>query len=67
MGKILLDCARETLFELLEDAKYLGAKPGIIATLHTWTKTLQLHPHIHCLVTGGGMNAREWIGVKNDT
>ena len=45
---------RDTLLELLGDEAYLGAKPGIIATLHTWTQTLLLHPHVHCLVTGGG-------------
>jgi hypothetical protein len=40
---------------LLADAKYLGAQPGIIAALHTWSQTLVLHPHLHCLVTGGGL------------
>jgi hypothetical protein len=65
MTQILFDSCRETLFELLEDEKYLGARPGIIATLHTWTKTLDLHPHIHCLVTGGGLNSGEWISVSH--
>jgi len=35
----------------------MGGKPGIIASLHTWTKTLLLHPHIHCLVTGIGLSS----------
>jgi hypothetical protein len=65
MADILFRCARETLFELLGDSKYLGAKPGIMATLHTWTKTLLLHPHIHCLVTGGGLQNGEWIDCRN--
>ena len=38
------------------DEKYMGAKPGIIASLHSWTKTLLVHPHIHCLVTGCGIS-----------
>ena len=55
MTQILFVCSRDALFELLADKKYMGAKPGIIASLHTWTKTLLVHPHIHCLVTGCGL------------
>lgn len=47
----------DALFELLGDEKYMGAKPGIIASLHTWTRTLLFHPHLHCLVTGGGLSS----------
>ena len=64
MTDILFTSAADTLFELLGDNKYLGAKPGIIASLHTWDKTLLLHPHLHCLVTGGGLtDSREWSTV----
>jgi len=63
LTNILFQCSRDTIFELLGDKKYLGASPGIIASLHTWTKTLLLHPHIHCLVTGGGLKAGKWVGV----
>ena len=66
MANLLFRCAYDTLFELLGDPKYLGAKPGIMASLHTWTKTLLLHPHIHCLVTGGGIINGKWIACKND-
>ena len=52
MGEIYFRAARETLFELLWDVKFMGARPGIIAALHTSTKTQALHPHIHCLVAG---------------
>jgi len=45
----------ETLLELCSDSKYLGAKPGITAVLHTWGQNLMYHPHIHCIVTGGGL------------
>lgn len=65
LTNILFQCSRDTIFELLGDEKYLGAKPGIIASLHTWTKTLLLHPHIHCLVTGGGLKNGKWIAVTN--
>ena len=36
--------------------KRLGAQPGITAVLHTWTRKLELHPHLHCIVTGGGLD-----------
>lgn len=37
------------------DPKHLGAKPGMIAVLHTWGQNLSLHPHLHCIVPGGGI------------
>ena len=55
MMDLLFATEWETLYKLLDDAKYLGDRPGIIATLHTWSQTLVLHPHLHCLVTGGGL------------
>lgn len=64
--EILFQSAKATLFQLLQDPKYLGAKPGVIASLHTWTKTLQLHPHIHCLVTGGGFKDGAWVPLPYD-
>jgi hypothetical protein len=57
MTQILFSGSRDTLFELLGDQKYMGARPGIIASLHTWTRTLLVHPHVHCLVTGCGLSA----------
>ena len=48
------------MFDLLADTKYLGVQPGMIAALHTWSQTLVLHPHVHCLVTGVG-------GLRRDT
>lgn len=47
----------ETLTQLCADEKYLGAKPGTTAVLHTWGQNLCYHPHIHCIVTGGGLTA----------
>src|ERR671936_1005623 len=66
MSTLLFQAVRETLFDLLADPKYLGAQPGIIAALHTWSKTLVLHPHLHCLVTGGGLTPDgQWRAVRN--
>lgn len=52
----LMTAARLSLEELLADPKYLGAKPGIISALHTWGRNLSIHPHVHCLVTAGGVD-----------
>jgi hypothetical protein len=54
---LLMQAARESLDGLLRDARYLGAKPGIISALHTWGRNLSVHPHVHCLVTAGGIAA----------
>ena len=66
MTNMLFHSAIETIQQLLSDKKYLGAMPGIIASLHTWSKTLILHPHIHCLITGGGLNNDKWINLRRD-
>ncbi|HSF28993.1 MAG TPA: transposase zinc-binding domain-containing protein [Candidatus Tectomicrobia bacterium] len=66
MAQLLFASVHETLVELLGDPKHLGAKPGSIATLHTWSQTLILHPHLHCLVTGGGLTeGGQWVAVRN--
>lgn len=66
MMQLLFASVHDTLVTLLGDPKYLGAKPGIIATLHTWTQTLLLHPHVHCLVTGGGLTeSGQWVAVRH--
>src|SRR5262249_48733786 len=65
MTMLLFQAVRDTLGTLLADPKYLGAQPGILAALHTWSQTLVLHPHLHCLVTGGGLTpAGEWVAVR---
>lgn len=55
MYALLFQAASETVLELCADRKYLGAAPGITAILHTWGQNLQFHPHIHMIVTGGGL------------
>jgi hypothetical protein len=55
MTPLLLQAVHDTLRTLLAAPQYLGAPPGILAVLHTWSQTLVWHPHVHCLVTGGGL------------
>ena len=56
---ILFRAGSETLITLGMDDKHLGAKIGVIATLHTWGQNLTDHPHLHCIVTGGGLSKDE--------
>lgn len=65
MANLLFRAVHDTLSELLWDAKHLGAEVGIIAALHTWSQSLSLHPHLHCLVTGGGLSKdNAWRPVR---
>jgi hypothetical protein len=57
MAKLLFGAVRETLMELLGDARYLGAQPAFISALHTWGRSLSLHPHLHVLAADGGLTA----------
>lgn len=61
---LLFEAALETLHEVCR--RRLGALPGTIAVLHTWTQTLAFHPHIHCIVSGGGLDAsrEHWIAAR---
>jgi putative transposase/transposase-like zinc-binding protein len=60
---LLFRCASQTLLEVAADAKHLGARLGILAILHTWSQTLVLHPHLHCIVPGGGLSldGERWV------
>lgn len=55
MYSLLHKAAGQTMIELSSDPKYLGAVPGIIQVLHTWNQNLLFHPHIHAVVSGGGL------------
>jgi hypothetical protein len=54
---LLFQAATQTLQEFAQDPTHLGAELGITAVLHTWGQTLTEHVHLHCVVTGGGLNA----------
>jgi hypothetical protein len=60
--------ASETLLELGHDEKRLGAQVGFTAVLHTWTRDLRFHPHVHCIVTGGGLtpDGSAWKATRRD-
>ncbi len=53
---ILFQAAGETLLTLGRDRKHLGAEVGVIEVLHTWGQNLMDHPHVHCIVSGGGLS-----------
>ena len=60
---LLFSAASRTLLDLGQDPKRLGAILGVTAVLHTWTRDLRWHVHLHCVVTGGGLSPAEdrWI------
>ena len=62
--KLLFDAASYTLLTLAKDEKWLGATPGIISILHTWGQQLSFHPHVHCIVSGGGVLDNKWVSEK---
>ena len=63
---ILFKATSEAILELSNDSKWLGAKVGITSVLHTWGQTLEFHPHIHSIVTGGGLANNKWIEIKKN-
>lgn len=52
-------CVSQTILELSADKKYLGVRTGSIQVLHTWGQKLDFHPHIHCIVIGGGLTSSQ--------
>jgi hypothetical protein len=54
--ELLLKAARDTLLSVAADPHHLGAQPGILQVLHTWGQNLHFHPHVHAVVTGGGLS-----------
>jgi len=63
---ILFRAVSETLRRIAADPKHLGAEIGFLAVLHTWGQNLMHHPHLHCLVPGGGIapDGRRWIACR---
>jgi hypothetical protein len=59
--KLLFEASAYTLLKFGHDKKYLGAQPGIVSVLHTWGQQLSFHPHVHCIVSGGGIETEgQW-------
>jgi Putative transposase/Transposase zinc-binding domain len=63
---ILFKAAAETLCTIAADPKHLGAEIGVVAVLHTWGQNLHHHPHVHCVVPGGGpsLDGTRWISCR---
>ena len=62
----LFQAVSQTLLEVGERPRNLGARIGFTAVLHTWTQTLLFHPHLHCVVTGGGLSrdGTRWVPAR---
>jgi hypothetical protein len=63
---LLFEAASKTLLDLGHDPKRLGGQLGLTAVLHTWTRQLELHPHLHCIVTGGALSPEgdRWVPAR---
>jgi len=63
---LLLRSAADTVLEVAANPDHLGARTGVLAVLHTWGQTLQFHPHVHCVVPGGGLSSdrTRWVGSR---
>ena len=63
---LLFATAAETLLKLAADPKHLGAQLGFVAVLHTWSQQLRHHPHLHCVVPGGGLarDGQRWVSCR---
>jgi hypothetical protein len=63
---VLFDAVARTLLEVAANPKHLGARIGFIGILHTWGQNLSLHPHVHCVVPGGGISpdGSRWVACR---
>jgi hypothetical protein len=63
---ILFKATAETLITIAADPKHLGARIGLTAVLHTWGSALTHHPHVHCIVPGGGLSpdGERWVSCR---
>jgi hypothetical protein len=62
---LLMKAAATALIKLAADPRYVGGQVGVLALLHTWTRTLLYHPHVHCLVPAGGVSIhQEWLPAR---
>src|SRR5258708_14687386 len=63
---LLFRASSQALLKLAQDPRFVGALAGIVRLLHTWTRQLLYHPHVHYLVTGGGLTADgRWCSSRN--
>ena len=65
MYQLLFKAASQTLLTIAGDTRHLGAEVGTTMVLHTWGSAMMHHPHVHCIVPGGGLdNAKQWKACK---
>lgn len=65
MYQLLFKAASQTLLTIAGDTRHLGAEVGTTMVLHTWGSSMMHHPHVHCIVPGGGLdNAKQWKACK---
>ena len=66
MGDLLFHSSVDALKALLADPRWLGAEVGITVAIETWDDRMRFHPHLHCIVTGGGLTPEgDWVDVEN--
>jgi len=65
---VLMQACAAAIIELAGDPRYVGGTVAVLAVLHTWTQQLSLHPHVHCLVSGGGISgdASAWHPARRN-
>lgn len=62
LTQLLFKAVQDTLKQFSKDPRYLNASPGVLSVLHTWGRNLSLHPHIHTLISHGGVDVEgEWV------
>lgn len=68
MYGLVMQAAAQALLKLTADPHYVGGRVGVLAVLHTWGSTLTYHPHVHCLVTAGGVSpdGQQWLPARED-
>ncbi len=68
MYGLMMPAAAQALLQLTADPHYVGGLVGVLAVLHTWGSTLTYHPHVHCLVTGGGVcpDGQQWLAAREN-
>lgn len=66
LNATLLRCVRECVLQLCADPRHLGATPGLLLALHTWGRDLSQHPHVHALISAGGLNPHgQWRASRS--
>lgn len=64
---LLFRASSQALLKLAHDPRFVGARLGMVGVLHTWTRDLRYHPHVHYIVTGGGLTADgRWLASRKD-